>query len=421
MNNIINILDMGAVPNGSLQTDKVQAAIDYIGSIGGGEVVIPEGTFIVGGLSLRSGVKLHLQNGAVLQGSSNWEDYVYNNAYEKCPCSPLSSRPASFRHSRWHNSLIRACDVENIGIIGEGAVLDGVDCQDPLGEEGFRGPHLIYFTGCHNINLQGYTIRQSANYAHLMEDCSDSVIKAVTVLGGHDGVHLQRCKNIIIQDCTLQTGDDCIAGGDNSNIKVLNCDINTSCNGFRFGADGLLVKACRFQGPGLFEHRKSQRNNMLSAFQYYSPVDRKTQTIGGNWHIENCIVNNVDYFFFYNFYSKDNWQCAQPLRDVYIENLDATNILNPIIVFGDEGRHFKLFLEQVNWSFAQGYEAQPVISIYNFDNLKLKSFKVLNNHTLPLIEASCGGGIGLQDVLSHTQGELLITSETEKLKNIKNF
>lgn len=421
MSNRINVLDMGAVSDGTLQTDAIQAAIDYIGQLGKGEVIVPKGTFIVGTLRLRSGVVLHLQKGAVLQGSDNWEDYVQGKVYSCCAYSPLCPRPDSFRFSRWHNSLISACDAENIGIIGEGALLDGVDCYDPHGEEGFRGPHLFYFTGCSNIKLQGYTIQRSANYAHLFEDCSDIEIKEVTVLGGHDGVHLQRCKNAVIQDCTINTGDDCIAGADNSNIKVLYCDINTSCNGFRFGSRGLLVKGCHIHGPGLYKHKKSNRNNMLSAFQYYSPIDRKVQTLGGDWHVTNCTIDTVDYIFIYNFNSEDKWQCAQPLNDICFENVDATNVFNPIIAYGDEAQQLSLSLEQFNLSLAKDYESKPAISIYNFSKLKLKGFAVLNNSSVPLIEAYSMGLISLEEVYSHTRGELVATYEATKLLNIKNF
>ena len=68
--NIFNILDFGAKPNAEeLQTDKIQKAIDKCFEMGGGEIVIPEGVFMTGGIRLRSNMPLHLMKNAVLKGS----------------------------------------------------------------------------------------------------------------------------------------------------------------------------------------------------------------------------------------------------------------------------------------------------------------------------------------------------------------
>ena len=71
-----NILDYGAVPGAAgMQHGAIQAAIDACFGAGGGEVVIPAGTFRAGGIRLRSNVTLHLLTGAVLLGSRDPEDY----------------------------------------------------------------------------------------------------------------------------------------------------------------------------------------------------------------------------------------------------------------------------------------------------------------------------------------------------------
>ena len=72
---LYNIIDFGAKADGSLCTKQIQKAIDDCFLAGGGEVVIPCGRFLVGGLRLRSNVTLHLLEGATLAGSTNPEDY----------------------------------------------------------------------------------------------------------------------------------------------------------------------------------------------------------------------------------------------------------------------------------------------------------------------------------------------------------
>lgn len=45
-------------------------------------------------------------------------------------------------------------DAENASVIGEtGSYIDGVNCYDEQGDEGFRGPHAICAWGCKNIRL----------------------------------------------------------------------------------------------------------------------------------------------------------------------------------------------------------------------------------------------------------------------------
>ena len=63
---LVNILDYGAKPNGELCTKNIQSAIDACFLQGGGEVVVPSGEFLTGGLRLRSQVTLHLLENAKL-------------------------------------------------------------------------------------------------------------------------------------------------------------------------------------------------------------------------------------------------------------------------------------------------------------------------------------------------------------------
>ena len=53
---VYNILDYGAKADGTLCTNQIQKAINDCFLDGGGEVIIPCGVFLTGGLRLRSGV-----------------------------------------------------------------------------------------------------------------------------------------------------------------------------------------------------------------------------------------------------------------------------------------------------------------------------------------------------------------------------
>jgi polygalacturonase len=232
-----NVLDHGAIADGkTLNTKAIQTAIDQCFLAGGGEVTVPTGIFLTGGLRLRSGVTLHLLENAVLLGSVDLEDYFGYKEDEIEPISeeeqsakvptalPESDSASVYPFSRWNNALIRAYRAKDIAIIGEnGSEINGQNCYDSEGEEHYRGPHAINMWYCENITLRGYTVRDSANWAHAIQNSQNITVKGITVLAGHDGFDVRTCDNISIEDCTFKTGDDCIAGFDNIDITVRNC------------------------------------------------------------------------------------------------------------------------------------------------------------------------------------------------------
>lgn len=262
---VYSIVDYGALADGKLCTDKIQKAIDDCFLNGGGEVAIPAGQYLVGGLRLRSNVTLHLLENAVLMGSVDPEDYVgyihdriepisfeeRDKPVSTIKCVPDKRIDASaVPYSRWNNAVIRAVNAKNISIIGEkGSEINGQNCFDEQGEEHYRGPHAINMWFCENITLRGYTIRDSANWAHAIQNSQNITVRNVTVLGGHDGFDVRTCDDILVEDCRFLTGDDCIAGFDNIGVTVRRCYFESACSWFRFGATDMLVEECRGVRP----------------------------------------------------------------------------------------------------------------------------------------------------------------------------
>src|SRR6202035_482469 len=73
---VYNIRDFGAKGDGkTLDTAALQAAIDACTRDGGGTVLVPSGTFVVGTTELKSNVILHLAASATLLGSGDGKDY----------------------------------------------------------------------------------------------------------------------------------------------------------------------------------------------------------------------------------------------------------------------------------------------------------------------------------------------------------
>ncbi|WFO17759.1 hypothetical protein M601_009115 [Cellulophaga baltica 4] len=85
-----NVLHYGAKADGiTKDTKAVQAAIDACTKNGGGNVIIPAGkTVVIGTIYLKNFVTLYIENGAVLLGSPDIEDYTtdtHKNTYKNEP------------------------------------------------------------------------------------------------------------------------------------------------------------------------------------------------------------------------------------------------------------------------------------------------------------------------------------------------
>lgn len=340
-------LEISMVPDQNLQiTPLIQAAIDSCSKAGGGTVYFPSGNYLTGGIHLKSNVTLSFEKGAVLKGSDNYLDYGTGKRSE---------------------GLINGDSLTNIKIIGEG-VIDGVDCKNPIGEEGFRGPHAIRLTSCKNIVIRDIQIIRSGNWAINCRYCSNAEVENVKIRGGHDGLHTRFCDNFRVKGCDFRTGDDCFAGNDNHDFTISDCKINTSCNGFRLGCQNLVIENCKIWGPGEYKHLSQNRNNMLAAFVHFSPKDDRSQIVSGNWLVKNITIDNVDNVYRYNF-ENGLWQTGQPVSDIKFENIKASGVLKTFSILGDSARRLKLSIQ--NASFTERLDPKNKNNV--FEGVKTRS------------------------------------------------
>ncbi|MBQ8526646.1 MAG: hypothetical protein IJ460_08030 [Clostridia bacterium] len=408
MHKRVNITQYGAKTDGMLCTRFIQQAIDDCFMCGGGVVEVPAGTFRTGSVRLRSNVTLYLMENARLEGSTNPEDY---NDYINDTIEPIKpeyktddlwksvSERKNHNYSRlpagrWNNAIIRAIDADNISIIGEiGSEIDGMDCFDEKGEEHYRGPHAIDMHYCKNITLVGYTVCNSANWAHALYQCSNILIDSVGVIAGHDGVHITGCENTDIINCCFYTGDDCIAGIDNINTTVTNTELNTACSAFRFGGTNMLVQNCRIYGPAKYLFRGSlsdeekrnrkvtvqntdHRYNMLSFFTYYSDFSRDIRYPPGNIVMKNCTVENADRFLHYNFSGNEPWQLNKPLESISFENISATGVKLPLTAYGSEESPLVCRLKNCTVDFDSTAGDVPFMQAAHFERISLDGVTV---------------------------------------------
>lgn len=389
---------------GILMSINIQQAIDSCAAAGGGVVVFQPGTYLTGTLQLKSNVTLQLDKGAIIQGSDQYANYKFD-------------------------AFIYGKDLTNIVIKGEGTI-DGVDCYNPKGEEGFRGPHCIRLINCKNIALRGIHIKNSANWAINCRYCSKGTVDKVTIRGGHDGLHTSFCDNFTVTGCDFRTGDDCFAGNDNRNFLVTNCLVNTSCSGFRFGCLNFTVKHCRIWGPGEFAHRIAKVKRMPTAFVHFSPPDELTKLESGHWLIEDCVVDSVEHFYWYN--HKDGlWQTGQPASDITFKNVKATGVQSAFYIMDDTTRRFSLTLENCSFSFLEGnaYKAEEFEGIKilstdffyasGFGQICLKNVTLKKNESKVVMRCKLGNKL-MMDKVNFITDKGDSPYQLDEIKEIKN-
>lgn len=304
IDNKIDVTQLGAIGNNEYDSKPaIQAAIDSLSKIGGGKVIIPKGEFFCkGSLFLKSKVNLHIDEGAILRFSTVPNDYlpVVLSRWEGIECYNYSA-------------LIYAKDEENIAITGKG-LLDGnaseknwwpwkgkteygfvegmpsqldslnrprllkmnndqIPVEERIFGDGFYlRPNFVQFIGCKNILIEGVTFKDSPMW-FLHPVLSENItIKGITVVGkgpNNDGLDPESCKNVLIEDCSFDTGDDCIAikagrNGDgrrvnvpSENIVVRNCKMRDGHGGVVIGSEisggckNVFVENCIMDSPNL--------------------------------------------------------------------------------------------------------------------------------------------------------------------------
>ena len=411
------ITDYGACVCDSLQTEAIQKTIDVCFQNGGGTVLVPCGIFYTGGLRLRSGVRLHLESGAILIGSNNPEDYT---GYVNDKIEPLNNIdepmegicPSVYPFSRWNNAIIRVIDAENIAITGDkGSYINGVNCYDNQGEEDFRGPHVLNIQNSKNVYLEGYTIVDSGNWSHAIFKTANITARNVTIYGGHDGFDVRTCDNVLIEDCAFSTGDDCVAGYDNNDVIVRNCKFDSACSVFRFGGNNVLIENCNASSPTNFGHRYTMtdeqkmsgvrtdetcRHNTLTPFLYYCDFRTNPRKPPENITIRNCNFESPDTFFRMHFDGEHRWCCNRPLLSIKYEDCTITNICETSTIHGDEKEPISFTMKNVNISVRNGFEDIPLIEATNFKEIIFDNVSV-NGLASPTIIARTKGDVKLNN------------------------
>jgi alpha-L-rhamnosidase len=215
----ISILEGGAVGDGvTLCTTSIQKTIDQVAVAGGGTVVVPKGVFLTGALFLKPTVNLYLDDGAVLQGSTNIEDY---------PKMPTRIEG----HSQiWRPALLNADKVDHLRITGKGMIRGGgkffweafwarLKADNKTRNLDVDRPRNIFIRDSKDIVLSGISLRGSGFWNLHMYSCQNVVVDGLDIetpdhSPSTDGIDVDSCQYVEIRNCHISVDDDniCMKG-----------------------------------------------------------------------------------------------------------------------------------------------------------------------------------------------------------------
>ncbi|WP_409265423.1 glycoside hydrolase family 28 protein [Massilia sp. BHUDP2] len=119
-----------------------------------------------------------------------------------------------------------------------------------FGHGHFLRPCMIEFIGCSKVLLQGYQVNAAPFWLHHPVNCRDLAMRGVNMesLGPNsDGFDPEACDGVLVEECTFNNGDDCIAikagknrdtqHGPTRNIVIQRCIMNSGHGGVTLGSE----------------------------------------------------------------------------------------------------------------------------------------------------------------------------------------
>jgi polygalacturonase len=302
----------GAVADGTTDcTAAFRRAIAACSAAGGGRVVAKGGVFLTGPIHLRSKVNLTVARGATLRFSRDPAAYL----------PPVLTR---FEGTELMNysPFIYALDAVDVAVTGAGTLDGWADKEhwwgwkgsvqygwkegDPnfnaartrllaMAEQGIPVEDRVFGAGdylrppfiqpyrCRNVLIEGVTIRNSPMWEINPVLCTNVTVRHVTIDShgpNNDGCDPESCRDVLIEHCTFDTGDDCIAiksgrnadgrriGVPSENIIVRDCEMRDGHGGVTVGSEisggarYVFIERCRMDSPRLDRALRLKNNAM---------------------------------------------------------------------------------------------------------------------------------------------------------------
>ncbi|HJZ69608.1 MAG TPA: glycoside hydrolase family 28 protein [Blastocatellia bacterium] len=278
------ITSFGAVGDGkTLNTESFRKTIAACRDAGGGEVIVPAGTFVTGPIELASNMALVLEKGATIRGSEDSKDYDNpgGKAFSEAKTAVLP--------------LISGANLSNVEIRGEGAIdgtganwwkrfraerAAGVPAQGQPRQPGqpmeTPRPKLVWLIGCNRVRVQGVTLKNSPQFHLVPQRCREVLIEDVSIIApadspNTDAIDPTGSSNVLIRRCFIDVGDDNVSfksnpkEGPTENVLVIDCtfkhghgaSVGSNTGG---GIRNITVQRCTFENADNGIRIKSARD-----------------------------------------------------------------------------------------------------------------------------------------------------------------
>jgi polygalacturonase len=363
-----DITAFGAKGDGTtLNTQAIAAAIAACSAAGGGRVLVPAGRFLTGAVHLQSNVNLHVTRDATLLFSTDPAHY-----------------PIVF--TRWegmelmnYSPLVYARRQKNIALTGEGTLDGQADArhwwawkgpwggtvdhgwregmpdqrkararlfdmaergvpveQRVFGEGDYLRPAFVQPYDCKNVLIEGVRLRGAPFWQVHPVLCRNLIVRGLDILGhgpNNDGCDPESVDGALIEHCTFDTGDDCIAvnSGRNAdgrrlarpsqNILIRNCRMKAGHGGvvvgsqISGGARWIFAHDCVMDSPDLWYAIRFKNNALRGGLLE-------------NFHYRNLDVGQVGKAAItcdFNYEEGANGPFVPKLRNVVVEGLRVKN------------------------------------------------------------------------------------------------
>jgi polygalacturonase len=366
----------GAVGDGKTDdTDAIAKAIKACFDAGGGHVVLSKGQYLTGAIQLLSNVDLHL-DGATLRFSGDASEY------------PLMITRYQGIDLMNYSPLIHAVDQQNIAITGDGVIdgsltskwnrdgkgnfallekmaADGVAIADrKFGPEHPLRTTFVEPYNCTNVLIQGVTIQNSRFWQQHPVLCTNVIVDGVTTqstTSQTDGCDPESCDGVVIENCTLGAGDDCIA---------IKSGRNPDSQRVHRPSKNIVVVNSKFHGPwGLITCGSEQTEGIEHVFAYNLSTINTIQDVRGDTGVRDLL------------YMKTNTARGGFIRDIHLDTI--TGKFNRAVVYGIMNYGKKTGdqtpqVTDITISNLKGESAQSVLDLTGLDDNPMTNITLSN-------------------------------------------
>ncbi len=333
------ITDYGATAGATADcTEAIAKAIAACHAAGGGHVVVPDGVWRTGGIRLLSNVDLHLSDQATLQFVPNLEKYL----------PKVTIRYEGVEREN-HAPPIYAFEQENIGLTGKGTIDGGGEANWVAALRSSGGslrPNFVVPFHCKNVLIEGLTIHNSPMWEINPVYCTNVTVRGLNISShdaNNDGCDPDSSRYVLIEGCTFDTGDDCIAikcGKDDDGRRVnrpseftivRNCVMKDGHGGVTLGSEctpairNVFVENCRMDSPRLnafFRFKDSPMRGGIIENAYMRKVDVGSVAAGSS--AAGILIQYT--------YSASTGAYIPILRNIDIANVRGANIPKLLIL-----------------------------------------------------------------------------------------